>query len=218
MKRVTNSVQFAIAALFASGLCAPTAHADNQGAPGDIIAIGPLELIESQSVTVLGRSYHTEDTSGLVAGDKVAVHGNLMPDGSANNVRVEALGSYVAGSDQVFETGVVSDVKSELGRLTMGGSEVDYTNALANAGTVTPTVGAVVSVSGTQPVADGVVVSTTTTAGNEEMRAAYFGAAQAASINGGGARSASINGGGAATASINGGGARTASFTGFRAQ
>src|ERR1700691_191699 len=103
MAKISSAIGQGIAALMMAGLgCAV------YGEPaGDVVAVGPLELAEATSVTVLGRSYRVEDTCGLGAGDKVVVHGSLQQDGSVTDVWVESLGAYSAGADQVFETGVV---------------------------------------------------------------------------------------------------------------
>ena len=211
---VSRAIRLTMAGLCIAGVGAPVAYADDSTLATDVVAVGPLELVETQSVTVLGRSYHAEDTSGLAVGEKVAVHGALQPGGSAVNVWVEDLGNYVAGSDKVYETGTVSDVNAQLGRLTISGSEVDYTSSLADPSATTPTVGAVVSVSGIQPVLGGVIVGDTTSAGSEQLRVAYYGATRAAAVTGGNVSKAAVTGGNISSAAVTGGNVSKAAVTG----
>jgi len=130
----------------------------------DLVAVGPLELVEPQSVTVLGRQYRVADSYGLETGTKVAVHGELQPDGSILNVWVETVGGYNAGADLVFEAGVVTNVNESLGEMTVSGTNIDYTASLAEAGSSAPLVGQTVAVVGVQPVSGGTVLVSTTSA------------------------------------------------------
>jgi hypothetical protein len=171
MAKVSASIGQGIAALLMVGLgCAA-----NGEVVGDVVAIGPLDLAEATSVTVLGRSYRIADTTGLVAGDKVAVHGSLQLDGSVTDAWVEALGAYSAGADPVFETGVVTGVNESFGRLSIGDSKVDYTAALSESGANAPAVGEIVAVTGIQPAIGGVILGTTTNAGNSAVQIALAG-------------------------------------------
>ncbi len=131
---------------------------------GGLVAVGPLELVEPQSVTVLGRAYHIADSYGLEAGSKVAVHGELQPDGSVQNAWVETVGGYNAGADLVFEAGVVTNVNESLGQMTVSGTSIDYTASLSESGSSTPVVGQTVAVVGVQPVSGGTVLVSTTNA------------------------------------------------------
>ena len=140
-----------------------------------MVAVGPLELIEANSVTVLGRSYRVDDAAGVTTGDKVAVHGDLQPDGSVSNAWVESVGTYVAGSDSVFETGVVTNVNETFGRVSIGDSKIDYTAALSETDSYVPNKGDVISVTGIQPEIGGVVMGTTTRAGTTEVVMAIAG-------------------------------------------
>jgi len=185
----------------------------------DIVAIGPLELTEATSVTVLGRSYRVEDSAGLVTGEKVAVHGSLQRDGSVTNAWAESLGSYSAGADPVFETGVVTEVNEPLGRLSIGDSNIDYTAALAEAGSAPPVVGALVSVTGIQPAIGGVILGSTTNAGNPEVQIALAGTGiragmAIAGITGTSRDSAGITGTSRSSAGITGTSRASAGITG----
>src|ERR1700681_4069400 len=129
----TITIRYCVASLLAVGLLS-AAHAESENTVADVVAVGPVEFVEANSVTVLGRAYHVDDTVALETGDKVAVHGDLQPDGSVSNAWAEPMGTYVAGSDRVFETGVVTSVNETFGRLSIGESKVDYTAALSEPG------------------------------------------------------------------------------------
>jgi len=160
-----------LVALLVAGLgCAATVDAAD-----DIVAIGPLEVAESSNVTVLGRTYRVNDTTGLVEGQRVVVHGSLQPDGSVTDAWAEPIGAYSAGSDPVYEAGVVTEVNETFGRMSIGDSKVDYTAALSEPGSSAPAVGTLVSVTGTQPEIGGVILGTTTNAGNSELQVALAG-------------------------------------------
>ncbi len=158
---------------FAALLIAGLSCSANGQSTSDVVAVGPLELVEATSITVLGRSYRVDDTAGIVAGDKVAVHGSLQLDGSVGSAWAEALGTYIAGSDPVFETGIVTGVNETFGRLSIGDSKIDYTAALSEQGSTSPAVGAMVAVTGIQPESGGVILSTTTNAGVTEVRSRW---------------------------------------------
>jgi hypothetical protein len=168
---------------------------------------------------VLGRSYRVEDSAGLVTGEKVAVHGSLQSDGSVTSAWAESLGSYSAGADPVLETGVVTKVNEPLGRLSIGDSDVDYTAALSEAGSTVPVVGAIVSVTGIQPAIGGVILGSTTNAGNSEVQIALAGTGiragmAIAGITGTSRATAGITGTSRATEGITGTSRATAGITG----
>jgi hypothetical protein len=205
MAKISKTVGQGFAAILMVGLGCTA----NGEAAGDVVAIGPLELVEATSVTVLGHSYRIDDTAGLVTGDKVAVHGSLQPDGSVADAWAESLGAYSAGSDRVFETGVVTGVNESFGRLSIGDSKVDYTAALSEPGSTVPAVGEMVAITGTQPALGGVILGTTTNAGTPDVQVALAGTG----IRGGMAV-AGITGTSRATAGITGTSSATKGITG----
>jgi uncharacterized protein YjbI with pentapeptide repeats len=209
-----GTARVVIASLCIVGLGETAARAEESTPLADVIAVGPLELIETQSVTVLGRSYKIENTNGLSVGAKVAVHGTMQSDGSAVNSWVETLGDYVPGSDQVYQTGAVNDVNTGLGRLTISGSEIDYTNSLSDPNSKPPEVGQLVTVYGTQPVAGGVILGDSINAGNEQLQAAYFTGMRVAAVKGGSVRAAAVTGGNYSSAAVTGGNLSSAAVTG----
>jgi hypothetical protein len=152
-------------ALLGAIAASPGVNGEGKSGQDDVIAIGPVEVIEAGQVTVLGRVYKTDDLGDATTGEKVAVHGVLLPDGSAKNVYLEHLGNYVAGSDQIFEAGVVTKASDALGTLSIGDSEVDYTATLASGASSAPAVGEMVAVLGTQPAPGGVILGNMMTSG-----------------------------------------------------
>jgi hypothetical protein len=210
MKRISAIKMLAPAfVLAAMGAGSALAAADTK----DVVAIGAVELVEATAITVLGRSYNVQDTTGIQSGDKVAIHGTMQPDGSVVNAKVEALGTYNAGSDQIFETGVVTKVDEALGRLSVDGTDIDYTASLSGVAVGAPAVGEVVAVTGIQPTLGGVVIGSTTHADAVAFQLAYRGLAKVG-ISGGGAGTVGISGGGAGTVGISGGGAGTVGISG----
>jgi hypothetical protein len=179
MAKISTAIAKGLAALLMVGLGC-TAFGE---IPNDVVAVGPLELVDPTSVTVLGRSYRIENTAGLVAGDKVAVHGSLQPDGSVTNAWAESLGAYSAGSDPVFETGVVTGVNETFGRLSIGDSKIDYTAALSESESAAPVVGEMVAVTGIQPTLGGVILGTTTSASTAEVQLTLAGSSARGGIS-----------------------------------
>jgi hypothetical protein len=154
-------IKISIAVALATGAFAPVFA----GVSNDVVAVGPLELVENDSVSVLGRDYKVQNTSGLVAGEKVAVHGALQADGSASNAWAESVGAYVPGSDVIFQTGIVTKVDVDSGHMTVGTLDVDYTSTLVASDASVPSVGELVAVEGTQPTENGVILGSGTYTG-----------------------------------------------------
>jgi hypothetical protein len=215
MAKYSTAIRHCVSSVLMMGLVS-TVNADSSNAAADVVAVGPAELVENSGVTVLGRSYHVDDTAGINAGDKVAIHGSLLPDGSVAYAWAESLGSYVAGSDSVFETGIVTGVNETTGRLSIGESEIDYTAALSEQGATVPNKGDMVAVSGVQPEIGGVVLGATTRGGTAAVAMATPGGGMSglAGITGSNARSAGITGSNARTSGITGSNARAAGITG----
>src|ERR1700686_2962317 len=168
MAKYSTAIRHSVSSLLVMGLVS-AANADSASGATDVVAVGPLEIVEATSVTVLGRSYHVDDATGLETGEKVAVHGSLQQDGSVTNAWAEPMGAYVAGSDRVFETGVVTSVNESFGRLSIGDSKIDYTAALSEPGAAIPAKGDLVAVTGIQPEVGGVVLGVTARAGTAEV-------------------------------------------------
>ncbi len=211
----SRAITTCVSTLLAIGLVS-AANADSANGASDVVAVGPVEIVEASNVTVLGRSYRVEDTSALETGQKVTVHGTLLPDGSVTNAWAEPMGTYVAGADRVFETGVVTSVNESFGRLSIGDSEIDYTAALSEPGVAVPEKGDLVAVTGTQPELGGVVLGTSTRAGAAAavMNVPGSGMAGVAGIVGSNRATAGIVGSNRATAGIVGSNQSTAGIVG----
>jgi hypothetical protein len=209
MSKTSTGTWLCVSSLLAVGLVSVArAETSASDALADVVAIGPLEFVDTNSVTVLGRLYHVQDTSGLESGQKVAVHGDLQNDGSVSNAWAESIGAYVPGSDHVYETGVVTSVNETFGRLSIGESNVDYTAAMSEDGATVPGKGEIVAVAGIQPEAGGIVLGTTTRAGTQEVTIAIAG------ITGSNRASAGITGSNSVTAGITGSNRTSAGITG----
>jgi hypothetical protein len=76
----TRTVATGVGIALLGAICiSPVVNAEATAqATDDIIAVGPVEVIEAGQITVLGQIYKTEDTAGVTAGEKVAVHGELQ--------------------------------------------------------------------------------------------------------------------------------------------
>jgi len=207
MTKNSAVIRYCVTSLVAAGFIS-AAHAEPTDAVADVIAVGPVEFVDANSVTVLGRSYHVDDTATLETGRKIAVHGDLQADGSVSNAWAEPMGAYVAGSDRVYETGVVTSVNETFGNLSIGDSKVDYTEAMSEPGASAPNKGDIVAVTGIQPEAGGVVLGTTTRAGNLEVAIAIAG------ITGSNHETAGITGSNRVTAGITGSNRATDGITG----
>src|ERR1700722_2858332 len=219
MVKKRTAIKHSVSSVLMLGLVS-AANAGSGADAADVVAVGPVELVEASGVTVLGRSYHVADTTSLETGEKVAVHGTLQPDGSVVNAWAEPMGTYVAGADRVFETGVVTSVNETVGRLSIGDSEIDYTAALSEPGADVPGKGDLVAVTGIQPELGGVVLGTTTRAGTAELGGTMVvgGMAGVAGITGSNARTVGITGSNAKTVGITGSNAKTVGITGSNAK
>ena len=182
------------------------AQSVSPGAFDDVIAVGPVDSVSAsgREFMVLGRVFRSADMITLSAGEYVAVHGEMKRDGSISDTWVELLGIYVAGSDLVYEKGVITEIKPFLGQLTIGGSRVGYTASMYTANGAGPALGDVVAVSGIQPSSQSPLLVNSLMASADRARDAL--------LQGGGVRSASIQGSGVQSASIQGSGFRSASI------
>ena len=209
-----------VAALAITGLAQSSELEQASASLDAVIAVGPAELVAPTSVTVLGRSYSVSDTYGLTAGEKVAIHGTLQLDGTVSSAWAESLGPYVAGSDMVYEAGVVAAVNETFGTMTVNGSTVDYTASLASNDNSVPSTGQLVSVVGSQPAVGGTIFVSSTPSGNLAVRTAYNASGRIGSLftTGGNARSQYTTGGNAGSLYTTGGNAQSQYTTGGNAR
>jgi len=198
--------------LFASTCAVCAAIAD------DVVAIGPVDSVSAggNEFAVLGRKFDGGSFSALSPGDYVAVHAMTNPDGSLSDVWAEVLGEYVAGSDLVYEKGVVTELKPFLGQLSIGGSKVDYTASLYAGDAPEARLGGVVAVSGIQPAMHAPVIVDNLMASADRVRDSLLqsGGVRAVSMQGSGVQSASVQGSGIRGASMQGSGVQAASMQG----
>jgi hypothetical protein len=217
MSKTSTAITFCVSSVLSVGLISAV-NAESKDAVADIVAIGPLEFVDANSVTVLGRAYHIEDTSALAVGEKIAIHGNLQPDGSVSNAWAESMGSYTPGSDTVFEAGIVASVDETFGNLEIGDSKIDYTQAMSDPNTVAPSQGELVAVTGIQPELGGVVLGAQTRSGVQAVAMAIAGITGSnrttAGITGSNRASEGITGSNQATAGITGSNRTSAGITG----
>ena len=194
----------------------------NVSALDDVVAIGPVESVSQsgRDFTVLGRTFHSSDGVALYLGDYVAIHAAVKPDGTLSDARVDVLGTYVAGSDLVYEKGVVSEIQPFVGQMSIGASKIDYTASMYAGNGNAPALGDVLAVSGIQPTSHATLVVDSLMATADGVRDSLLGGGvvQRTSIQGSGIRSASIQGSGVQSASIQGSGIRSASIQGSGVQ
>jgi hypothetical protein len=176
----------------------------------DVLAVGPISAVSASGsdFSVLGRAFHADDPVSFGIGDYVAVHGQLMPDGSISGVWVESMGRYVPGSDPVYEKGVITEMRPFLGQLSIGGSRLDYTPALSSQADSVPEVGSIVAVSGLQPNSNGFVLVDSLMASADRVRDSLMkgGGVQSSLMKGGGIESSLMKGGGVQSSLMKGGG------------
>ena len=192
---------FALAAL-AGGAALTSANAS---AGRELIISAPVQQIDrgAETITVLGQSFHAQ-VANLNIGEIVKVYGVLQKDGAISDAVVQGTGTYGANGDSVFLKGVVTASDPALGRVEIDGMTVDYTSQLANANFASPNVGDTIEISGSEPIAKGLLMASASGAGAYSF--ATTAAATSSPSNSGlvGFHSAEVIGGG--TAEVIGGG------------
>jgi hypothetical protein len=150
---LNKNIARALYAIIVAGLTAVSQGAAAQMSAGDVIAVGPVTSVSAggRDFSVLSRAFRSEGPVAFDVGEFAAVHGLLKPDGEVSDVWVESMGTYVPGSDLVYEKGVVTEVRPFLGQLSIGGSRLDYTPGLGSQSDVNIGLGTVIAVSGLQP-------------------------------------------------------------------
>src|SRR2546421_3629223 len=124
-----------------------------------LLLIGPVEAINANArmAIVLGQKVLIEARDRIAVGDTVAVFGKTRTDGTLVASKVQMMGLYVPGATPIFIAGTVQKVDASIGRVVINGLTVDLTGAMSN-GILSPAVGSRVQITGTQPVAGGLVV------------------------------------------------------------
>ena len=205
-----NGLARASRILVASTLLLAASDLSAQIGVDDVIAVGPVTSVSTGRLdfSVLGRGFHADSPVAFGIGQYVAVHGLLQSDGSAKNVWVELMGSYVPGSDPVYEKGVISEVRPFLGQLSIGGSSLDYTPAMSAGSDSMPGIGAVIAISGVQPAEGSAVLVDNLMAAAERVRDSLMkgGGVEASLMKGGGIETSLMKGGGVQSSLMKGGG------------
>ena len=214
----TNNVARSVQLLLAGSMAVASMSVRAEVTTDDVVAVGPVNAVSTAGFdfSVLGRSFHSTYPIAFAVGDYVAVHGLLKPDGSVADVWVETLGRYVPGSDAVYEKGMVTEVRPFIGQLSIGGSRLDYTPALANQVDAPLGLGSVVAVSGVQPVAGETVLVDNLMASADNVRDSLMkgGGVQSSLMKGGGVESSLMKGGGVESSLMKGGGVQSSLMKG----
>ena len=127
-----------------------------------LILAGPIESIDMERgffVSVGQSVLASQDSLGsLQVGDFVSVNGTIAGAGLIYSDQVTvSRDMYVPGATEVYVTGIPSSVDRAMGTAMIGALTVDYTPSLGNAGFTG--IGDAISVSGTQPMPGGVMLS-----------------------------------------------------------
>ncbi|HET9107673.1 MAG TPA: hypothetical protein VFN79_10835 [Steroidobacteraceae bacterium] len=190
------------------------------GAQAGELAFGPLQQVnlKKSTIVVLGQTFHVSPTAlvssrasypaavslgSISPGTLVWVNGTETANGKSHVQSVIASAQLdVPGATQLFVTGVISAV-SDVGQVRVGKLTVDINQTLTADGAL-PALGSLVSLSGTQPVLNGIFLATSA-ARIPAVSAGIGGTGASVGIGGTGA-SAGIGGTGA-SAGIGGTGA-----------
>jgi hypothetical protein len=172
-----------------------------------LVVVGPVEAYDAKHLTarILGQTVLFQHAVDLAVGDSASVVGAFNASGVivATSIKIEGL--YVPGSSAVFLSGRVQKVNASVGNVTVNGVTVDYTALMAN-NQVAPSVGAQVTIGGTQPTLGGVVLASGVNGGGMSASGVNGGGKVASGVNGGGMSASGVNGGGMSASGVNGGG------------
>ncbi|MDE2252213.1 MAG: hypothetical protein KGL25_12510, partial [Gammaproteobacteria bacterium] len=127
----------------------------------ELIYSGPVESVNAPSseLSVLGHRFVVRETSTVAVGSLVNVYGRLSPNGSISSAVIERVADYSTGSDSVYLKGKVTSVTAQIGRFSIGGTQIDYTGLLADSSFQLPAPGEMIEVVGTQPSTRGLVLA-----------------------------------------------------------
>jgi hypothetical protein len=127
----------------------------------ELVYSGPVEAVNApgSELRVLGHQVVTRDSAAVGVGSLVNVYGKLLPNGAIANAIVEKVSDYAVGSDSVYVRGRVTAVFAQVGRFSIGGTQVDYTALLSDSSFQLPVAGETIEVVGIQPASRGVVLA-----------------------------------------------------------
>ena len=119
---------------------------------------GPIQSIDYESSTFvsIGQTVTVSDAGigRLQVGDFVVVSGTIAGAGLIDATGVQVLpDAYVAGSTEIYVTGIPSSIDTNVGTTQIGELTVDYTPSLSGSGF--GGIGAAITVIGTQPTLGG---------------------------------------------------------------
>ena len=173
-----------------------------------LLLVGPVDAVNARAgiVTVLGQKVAYSGAATLAPGDAAAVYGFAQPNGSFVATSIADEGQYVPGATVIYLSGKVTKSDSAVGRVVVGGLTVDLTGAMST-DIATPSVGAELHVTGTQPTFGGLVVANGISGGGGTASLGISGGGDSSlGISGGGTKSLGISGGGTSSLGISGGG------------
>ena len=127
----------------------------------ELIYSGPVEAVNAPSgeLSVLSHKIVTRQPATVGVGSLVNVYGRLLPNGAIASAVVERVSDYAMGSDSIYLKGRVTAISAQIGRFSIGGTQVDYTALLSDSSFQLPAPGETIEVVGIQPTTRGVVLA-----------------------------------------------------------
>ena len=193
IKKITASICLA--------LMSATIMAGSAVEPYRLLLSGPVESVDSatNTVNVLGHRLVLRDASAILPGHILNVFGGLASNGALKAAFVHDTAKYAASGDKVLVVGAVTALDRTRGTLYLSGAAVDYTPLLSNSRFVSPEVGDVLEITGTQPAGRNLIL-----AGRISRSQGVNAGGQAVGVNAGG-QAVGVNAGGQAVG-VNAGG------------
>ena len=127
----------------------------------ELIYSGPVEAINAPGgeLRVLSHQVVVREPAVFGVGSLVNVYGRLLPNGTISSAVVQKVSDYAMGSDSIYVKGRVTAVSVQVGRFSIGGTQVDYTGLLSDSSFQLPVPGETIEVVGIQPTTRGVVLA-----------------------------------------------------------
>jgi hypothetical protein len=127
----------------------------------ELIYSGPVEAVNvpSGELSVLGHQFVTRQPAAVAVGSRVNVYGRLLPNGAVASAVIERMSDYAMGSDSIYLKGHVTTVSAQIGRFSIGVTQVDYTALLSDSSFQPPVLGETIEVVGIQPTTRGIVLA-----------------------------------------------------------
>jgi hypothetical protein len=217
-----NGISVALAIAVAAAATSATAGVNGGGLSAKVsadqpalVVVGPVEAYDAKHLTarILGQTVLFQHSIDLAVGDSASVVGVFNASGVIVATTIKNEGLYVPGSSAIFLSGRVQKVNASVGNVTVNGVTVDYTALMAN-NQVAPSVGAQVTIGGTQPALGGIVLASGVNGGGVTTSGVNGGGKVTSGVNGGGVTTSGVNGGGKVTSGVNGGGVTTSGVNG----